>query len=130
MALNLKTKAVVETARVHLVDANGDKLFDDAGKPAEIEIYGKASKQYKGALSALNRKNIQRKGKPQTLDVNIEDNVELLVAITKAAHNIDLGNGPLTTAAHFKELYSDPSLFFIKDAVQEALEDNSNFLLS
>ncbi len=126
MALNLKTVAVGDTTRVHLVDANDEKLYDD-GKPAEIEIYGKASKQYRQALSALSRKNVLRKGKTQSFETNVEDNVDLLVAISKAAHNFDMGNGPIDSVEAFKALYSDASLFFIKDAVQAALEDNANF---
>lgn len=128
MALNLKSVAAVETTRVHLVDASGEHLYDDAGNKVEIEIYGKASKQYRQALAELNRKNIQRKGKAQPYSVNLEDSVEILVAITKAAYNLDMGDGPLETNDQFRALYSDTGLFFIKDAIQEALEDGANFL--
>lgn len=127
MALNIKKSGVVETTKVHLVDAEGEKLFDEEGNAAQIELFGKASKQYKQALSALNRKNIERKGKPQPYSVNVEDSIEVLVAVTKAAYNFDMGDGPIDTPAKFKELYSDPTLFFIKETVQEALEDNANF---
>lgn len=128
MALNLKQTSVLETAMVHLVDAAGEKLYDEDGNAVSIQIYGKASRQYKQALSALNRKNIERKGKPQTYTTNVEDSIEVLVAISKAAYNLTLGDEEIDTPAKFKELYSDASLFFIKDAVQEALEDNANFL--
>ncbi len=127
MALNLKSTSVVETTRVHLSDATGEKLYDENGNPAQLEIFGKASKQYKNALAELSRKSLARKGKPQPFSVNVADNIDLLVAITKAAYNFDVGNGPLTTPDDFKALYSDASLFFIKDQAQEALEDNGNF---
>lgn len=127
MALNLLKSGVLETARVHLTDALGEKLYDEAGNAAEIEIFGKSSKQYKQALSTLNRKNIERKGKPQPYNTNVEDSIEVLVAVTKAAYNFDMGDGPLDTPAKFKALYSEPTLFFIKETVQEALEDNANF---
>ena len=129
MALNLASAAVAETTRVHLVNALDEKQYDpDTGLPAELELYGKASKQYSQALSTLNRKRIQRKGKEQPFNVNDEDGAAFLASLTKAAHNFDLGNGPLTTVADFKALYMDKSLFFIRDAVNTALEDNSNFL--
>lgn len=128
MAFNITTTAVVETTRVHLTDANDEKLYDENGAPVEIEIYGKASKQYRQALSELSRKSLQRKNKPQSFATNIEDNLDILVAISKAAHNFDMGNGPIDTPEAFKALYSDSKLFFIKDAVQSALEDNANFL--
>lgn len=128
MALNLKTKTVVETAPVHLEDAVGEKLYDENGNPVIINIYGKSSKQYKQALADLNRKNINRKGKQQSFATNVEDNVDILVAITKSAENVDMGNGPIDTPAAFKELYSDSGLFFVKDQIQAALEDNENFI--
>lgn len=128
MTFNIKTQSVVETTMVHLVDAAGDKLYDDKGNAVCVEVYGKASKAYRQALSNLSRKNIQRKGKPTSFETNVEDNVELLVAISKAAHNFDMGDGPINTPAKFEALYSDPSLYFLKDAVQEALEDSTAFM--
>lgn len=127
MAFNITSTKVVDTTRVHLVDANDEKLYDDKGNKVEIEIFGKASKQYRQALSALSRKNVLRKGKTQSFEVNIEDNVELLVAISKTSYNLEMDGVVVDTPAAFKALYSDPSLFFIKDAVQLALEDNANF---
>lgn len=127
MAFNITSTKVVDTTRVHLVDANDEKLYDDKGNKVEIEIFGKASKQYRQALSALSRKNVLRKGKTQSFEVNIEDNVELLVAISKTSYNLEMDGVVVDTPAAFKTLYSDPSLFFIKDAVQLALEDNANF---
>lgn len=128
MALNIKTESIGETTRVHLVNANDEKLYDENGAKVEIEIYGKSSKAYRQALSELSRKSLLRKGKPQSFATNVEDNIELLVSISKAAYNFDMGNGPINTPEAFKALYSEPSLFFIKDAVQAALEDNGNFI--
>lgn len=129
MAFNIKSKQVAETAVLHLVDPETDtKLFDDEGKAVTIEIYGKASKQYRDALSGLSRKTLQRKGKPQSFETNVEDNVDILVAISKTS-NLELEDGtPVATAAAFKALYSDSSLFWIKDQVQTFLEDTVSFL--
>lgn len=128
MAFNITSAAVVETTLVHLVDANDEKLYDEAGAAVMIEIFGKASKAYKNALSELSRKNLQRKGKPQSFSTNVEDNIELLVAISKTSHNLEMDGEAVDSPAAFKALYSNPHLFFIKDAVQAALEDNANFL--
>jgi len=127
MGINLNTLAVAETTVVHLTDANDNKLyFND--EPVTITIYGKGSKQFKQALSELNRKSLQRKGKPQNLAVIMDDNVDYLVAITKEASNVDNPDGtPATSEDDFKALYSNPKLFFIKDTIQAALDDNSNF---
>lgn len=127
MALNITSVAVVETTRLHLENAVGEKLFDGA-KPVEIELYGKGSKQYRNALAALSRKNTQRKNKPQSFDTNVEDGVEILVTISKTSHNLEIDGVAVTTPEAFRKLYSNPQLFFVNDQVQATLDDNSNFL--
>jgi hypothetical protein len=129
MAFKISSKAVQPVATLHLVDPETDtKLYDDNGEAVVIEVYGKASKQYRDALAALARKHLMRKGKPQSFDTNIEDNVEILVAISKTS-NLELADGtPVTNADAFRKLYSDASLFWIKDQVQELLEDTAAFL--
>lgn len=126
MALNLDTLAVAETTRVHLADALGEKLYDN-DQPVEIEIYGKGSKAHKQALAELNRKSMQRKGKPQNLAVIMEDNADYLASISKASYNLDHAGAPVDSYETFKNLYMNTKLFFIKDQVQEALDDNANF---
>ena len=132
MAFNINTKAVSDTATLHLEDpATGEKLYaDEAQKlPLEIVVYGKASKQYRSALAALSRKGMARKNKPQSFDQNVEDNVDILVAISKKANNFDMGDGlPIDNAEAFKGLYSNASLYWCKDQVQNFLESTESFL--
>ncbi len=128
MAFNIKSQAVVDTAFLHLRDAVTDeKILDETGKPVGIELYGKASKQYRQALSELSRKALQRKNKPQSFETNVEDNVGILVSISKKAVNMDYEGKPIDSAAMFTTLYSDPTLYFVKDQVQEFLEDTAAF---
>lgn len=127
MAFNIESAAVAETTRIHLEDAVGNKIFD-GDKPVEIEVYGKGSKQYRNALAALSRKNTQRKGKQQSFETNVEDGVEILVTISKTSHNLEIAGTPVTTPEAFRQMYSNPSLFFINDQVQATLDDNGNFL--
>lgn len=129
MAFNISSKVVPDTTVLHLVDPVSDaKLYDEDGAAVTITIYGKASKQYRDALAALNRKNIARKGKPQAFETNVEDNVEILVSISKTS-NLALGDGtPVTSPSAFKALYNDPGLYWIKDQVQATLEDTAAFL--
>lgn len=129
MAFNITSKAVSETTFLHLRDpATDEKLFDEAGNKVGIHLYGKASKQYRQALSELSRKGLQRKNKPQSFETNVEDNVSILVAISKSGENFDYNGDALDTAAAFTKLYSDSTLFWLKDQVQETLEDTSAFL--
>lgn len=129
MSFNITTKAIKETAIVQLIDPNTEfPMFEDKEetKPLTIEIYGKASKQYRAALSALSRKSVARKGKAGTFEQNVADNNELLAAISKEAKNFDFGDGiPINTQEQFLKLYSDNSLYFIKDQVSSALEGDA-----
>ena len=128
MAFNINTKAIGDTTKVHLTDPSTDeKLFDEAGNAVSVEIYGKASKAYRQALSVLSRKSLQRKGKQQSFETNVEDNIDLLVTISKAAHNFEMDGAPVNSPEAFKALYNNPNLFWIKDQVQAALDDNANF---
>ena len=73
---NIKSKAINETATLHLVDpATEVALYaDDAEKkPLQIVLNGKASKAYRNALSTLLRKSAARKGKA-SFEQNVEDN--------------------------------------------------------
>jgi hypothetical protein len=129
MSFNIATKIVSPTTILTLTDPEtGGKLVDDKGEVANIELYGKASKQYRDALANLARKTQIRKNKAQSFETNVEDNVEILVAISKTS-NLTLADGtPVTTPAAFKSLYSEPGLFWIKDQVQDTLEDTAAFL--
>lgn len=132
MSFNITTKAVANTTTLHLEDpSTGEKMYADEAQtqPLTIELFGKASKQYRTALSALSRKSLARKGKAQSFETNVEDNTEILVAISKVAKNFDMGDGvAIDNADAFRKLYSDPSLFWIKDAVQAELENVEAFL--
>ncbi len=129
MAFNITTKKVSDSTFLHLRDpATDEKLYDEDGNKVGIELYGKASKQYRQALSELSRKAVQRKNKSQSFETNVEDNVGILVAISKEAVNMDYNGEALDNAASFTKMYSDPTLFWVKDQVSEMLEDTAAFL--
>lgn len=128
MTFNISSKKVNDTAVLHLVDPETDtKMYDAEGKEVTITLYGKASKQYRDALAALSRKNLARKNKPQSFETNVEDNIEILVAISKTS-TLEMDGESVSTAATFRKLYSDSGLFWIKDQVQEKLDDTAAFL--
>lgn len=128
MTYNIKSQAVSDTTFMHLRDPSTDEaIVDDKGNAVGIEIYGKASAQYRRALSELSRKSLARKGKPQSFETNVEDNIALLAAISKEAVNLDYDGTPVDSPAMFIKMYSDPSLYFLKDQVGEALEDTGAF---
>lgn len=125
---NIQSRAVAASTFLQLTDPSTDeKLVDDNGAAVGINLFGKASKQYRAALGELSRKNMQRKGKTQSFQVNVDDNTDLLAAISDSAVNFDNGGETIVGNAGFVKLYSDPSLFWIKDQVQAALEDTAAF---
>lgn len=129
---NINTKAINETATLHLVDVETKQPLyaDEAEKfPLQIVLNGKASKAYRAALSSLARKSEARKGK-NTFDQNVQSNNELLADISVEAVNFDMGDGkPIKTKEQFMELYATKGLYWIKDQVSEFLEDDASFLL-
>jgi hypothetical protein len=52
MTFNIKSKAISDATFLHLRDvATDEKLYDEKDQPIGIDMYGKASKQYRQALS-------------------------------------------------------------------------------
>lgn len=127
MSFNIKKRALSETTFVHLCDPEtGVELFDDDKQAVGITICGKASAEYRDAIAELSRKGLTRKNRPQSFDTQVKDNVDILVSISKSA-TFEYEGVAVDTAEMFNKLYSDRTLFWIKDAVQEALEDAANF---
>ncbi len=130
MTFNINAAAVTDSARLHLEDAVGDKMYADEAKtlPLEIELKGKASKEYRAALAKLSRKDVLRKGKKQSFDVNVDDNAELLASISARAFNFTQDGEAIDNLAAFKKLYLTPGLYFIRDQVQAELDNAEAFL--
>lgn len=129
---NIQSKILKETAVCTLVDVDtGATLYADAAEtlPLEIVVSGKASKAYAKALANLARANEKRRAKPMTFEETVEANQRLLAAISVVANNFDLGDGePIDNKDKFFELYTNPGLYFIRDQVQEFLNEDANFL--
>lgn len=131
---NIAAIGLSDTTTVHLKNADGTYLYADADEkePLEVEVYGRASKQMRSYLISSEKKKAKRaKGRKDyqpTPEEQVEDNAEFCAAITKSVKNFDLGNGPLTTAEDFKEMYMNPGLYFIHDQVTETLGESELFM--
>jgi len=132
MSFNITSKSLNDQATFTLVDPDtGAQMFSDDAEtqPLQITLYGKASKQYKNALSKLSKKSQARKGKQPSFDESVADNNELLAAISKEALNFDLGDGvAINTPEKFIELYSNAGLYWIRDQASAFLEETGSFL--
>ena len=127
---NIKSKSIQESSTLHLRDVETEELLYADEKqtiPLTISMYGKASKEYRQALSEMVRKNSTIKGTP-TFEQNVAANDRLLAKICIAAEGFDMGNGAINSFDKFLELFSDPALYWVKDQVSAHQEDVAAFL--
>jgi hypothetical protein len=125
-SLALKTDCVFVQLR-H--PENDEKLWADKDqkKPVGVHVYGTASKEYRAAVNAMQNRQLKRSGKPKA-EVIREEGVELLVAVSERAENLEFQGKPITTPAQFRELYSDPRFSWVKDQIDAAVGDTAAFL--
>lgn len=128
---NLDTLALKDTVELQLKHPVSDEpLFADAKQeqPVTIILYGTSSKQYRNAVTAMQNRALRRGKKQATVEEMREESIKLLVACTEKAVNLSYKGAPLDNAEAFRELYSDASFSWLKDQVDTALGDVSNFL--
>jgi hypothetical protein len=126
--MDIKTKAVSVTGRLHLRDAS-DELMLDNGKEVAVNVYGPGSKQYAKAQAAQQNRvmdMLKRKGKTeQTAEKKAAENAEFLADITESFENLEYDD--LTGHALAMAVYSDTKIGFIADQVAKFVGDWSNF---
>lgn len=133
MSFNINKLKVSDTAVLHLKNpATDEALYADEKEkqPVTIEVYSKGSKAYRNALAEVSRKAVQRKGKQQSLETSMEDNVNFLATISKVAANMDMDGVAIDSAESFKKLYATPELFWIRDQVDAFIQETGSFLPS
>lgn len=104
-------------------------LFDDDKKAVTITLYGKSSKQYRNAVTAMQNRELRRKLKKDsaTAEQIQEESTSLLVACS-ATSTLEIDGVAVNDKDSFKQLYTDVRFSWIRDQVDEALGDQSNFL--
>lgn len=134
--MNLESLALkhdYELALTHPV--TGEVLHTDMDKRSDenkvvIGLHGSASKPYRDAMLAVQNRALKRKGKQATPEQLRDEGTELLVACTAYTKNLTLGTEAVTTTAAFRKLYGNPDFSWIREQVDAALSDVSNFLKS
>ena len=104
--------------------ADGDKKQ----KPVSIEIFGTSSKQYRSAIAAMQNRALKRGKEQATAEQMREEGIELLTACSDKANNFTYGGKPVLDDAAFRTLYADAKFSWLKEQVDAALGDTSNFL--
>jgi len=126
--------AAAATGFLHLKGPDGTFLYDDGAKVG-IDLYGPGSPQFAQVEERISARVIKRMkdNDNQVSAVPIEERranaTEDMVALTAAFHNIehDGPEGPLTGAALYSAVYSDPALGWIKAQVDKFVGDWGKF---
>lgn len=127
--MDIRTKAVSETGRLHLRDAAEELMYTADGKEVAVNVYGPGSKQYAKAQAAQQNRAVdmlKRKGKTdQTAEQRRQENAEFLADCTESFENVEYDG--LTGRALAIAVYSDTSIGFIADQVAKHIGDWANF---
>jgi hypothetical protein len=126
--MDIRSKQVEETSKLHIRDAN-DELLYDGDKPVEIVVYGPGSKRFaKAQATQANRMmdRMKKKGKSdQSPEERAEETAEFLTACTKEFIGIEFDK--LEGEPLFKAVYADQKLGFIAEQVNKHISEWSNF---
>lgn len=128
---NLNDLSMKDTTELQLRHPVTDELLyaDEAKKkPVVIVLFGTGSKQYRNAITAMQNRALKRGKKQASAEVMREESIELLVACSDRAINLEYNEAPVDNDAAFRSLYSDPAFGWLKDQVDSGLGDASNFL--
>lgn len=122
--MDIRTKAVAQTGRIELRDAN-DELMEGVA----VTVYGPGSKQYAKAQAAQQNRMIdrmKRKGVTnQTAEQKAAENAEFLAEVTVSFEGLEYDS--LEGHALAMGVYSDITIGFIADQVAKFIGDWSNF---
>lgn len=133
MAFNLnKAPTFKDTYVLQLKDAiTGEPLFEDDKQqvPVTITLFGKSSMRYRNAVNAMQNRELRRRAKKDsaTAEQMQKESTDLLVACS-ATSTLELDGELVDNKAAFEKLYSNTELSWIRDQVDAALGDDSNFL--
>lgn len=134
--LDITTKAVNDTATLHLKDAAGELLYADKArtKPVRITVYGPGSEAY-GVVEARQsaravRRMQENDGKITAVpfEERVRDTAEDLATITVEFENFSYPPaGAAKGAKLFEALYADQKLGFITRQVTKFVGDWGKF---
>lgn len=140
MGLNIKAKAVSDTAPLHLKDAESNLLYADGPigvdqkptkLPVQVILYGPGSSEHSNAMAKRQAAMMERlrKGKKQPSgDESRQETATFLTALTERFENLDYDG--LTGRDLALAVYGDRSIGYIADQVAEFVGDWENFTRS
>ncbi len=135
MSFDITKLAVTDTSTFQLRDAADNLIFAPADKggepkPVTVTVFGPGSKEHAKAVAKRSNRNIQRLRKKGSVELSADDiaseGAEFLASITVSFENLDYKG--LTGPELAKALYTDRSLGFIADQVNEHIGSWDNFV--
>tara|TARA_R110000851_G_scaffold22894_2_gene67602 strand:- start:21698 stop:22117 length:420 start_codon:yes stop_codon:yes gene_type:complete len=108
----------------------GEDICDDSGLACSITIYGIMTENYDVAKNKILNRRINRPGKKNSIEKELRDGIELMVANIKSLNNfghIQI-NGIDVTMENIKDVLSNPSAKWFKDQIDTAIGDDRAFL--
>lgn len=130
--MDIKKKATVDTAFLHLRDADDELMYE--GDPRDdkkvgVVVFGPGSRQFAAAQARAENRSmdmLKKKGKTEkSADEKAAENADFLASITVKFENLeyeDLSGNALAMA-----IYSDPTLGYIGQQVRNFASEWSNF---
>lgn len=131
--MDISTKAVRDTAPIHLKDAAGDYLYDD-GKPVRIVVYGPGSRVFAEVEARQHDRALRRiaenDGKPMIAPLHerrVEEAQDLAALTVGFEHLSYAPAGDAQGVALFEAVYLESKLGFVKAQVSKFVADWGNF---
>lgn len=131
--MDITTLASVDTAAIHLKNADGELLYD-GDKPVQIIVYGPGSKAYGVVEARQSARAVKRmadndgKISLPPYETRVAETAEDLASITvRFEHLTYPPAGKAEGADLFTALYADPKLGFIVKQVTKFVADWGNF---
>jgi len=105
-------------------------IENDDGSPMTIEVYAPYSKEYKSlvhkqANERIKKMNNKKKQYPSVEELEASQ-LDLYVGITKSWNITYDGEQPKFSEVKAREIYTE--VFWIKDKIEEALQDSADFM--
>lgn len=133
MSLDALAIDVTQTVKVTLLNPKTRQpIRDDAGNEAYIELVSLDSPEVLAVQKAAINKRLKMRGRATVTADEIEaERAETLIAATKSWNLISLDGKPLNvdlTPVTARTVYTDARFAWIREQVNEALDDRATFL--
>lgn len=133
MAFNISKLALADSFELKLLDPRTSETLvdDETGKPVTINLFSTSSKQYRNVVTGMQNARLKNEKAKLSAEKLREDSIEILVACSDSSDSLELDGlkfNAVDNSAAFRKLYSAPEYSWIREQVDNALGDVSNFL--